>query len=59
VFMTFHFPESRTNLLIGDATDEYTDCPEYKVSAVRVEPARDHVSGSPTPGRADVVPVAK
>ena len=59
VFMTFHFPESRTNLLVGDATDEYTDCPEYKVSAVRVEPAKDDASASPAPGRADVVPVAK
>ncbi len=37
VFMTFHFPESRTNLLIGDACDEYTGCPEYKVCAVRLE----------------------
>jgi len=37
VFMTFHFPESRTNLLIGDAADEFTGCPEYKVCAVRVE----------------------
>ncbi len=37
VFMTFHFPESRTNLLIGDAVDEYTGCPEYKVCAVRLE----------------------
>jgi formate dehydrogenase major subunit len=36
VFMTFHFPESRTNLLIGDATDEFTGCPEYKVCAVRL-----------------------
>ncbi len=37
VFMTFHFPESRTNLLISDACDEYTGCPEYKVCAVRIE----------------------
>ena len=36
VFMTFHFPESRTNLLIGDAVDEFTGCPEYKVCAVRL-----------------------
>lgn len=36
VFMTFHFPESRTNLLIGDAADEFTGCPEYKVCAVRL-----------------------
>ncbi|MCC7192988.1 MAG: formate dehydrogenase subunit alpha [Phycisphaeraceae bacterium] len=37
LFMTFHFPESRTNLLISSAVDEFTGCPEYKVSAVRVE----------------------
>ncbi len=30
---TFHFPESRTNLLVGDAMDEFTGCPEYKISA--------------------------
>ena len=36
VFMTFHFPESRTNLLIGNAVDEFTGCPEYKVCAVRL-----------------------
>jgi predicted molibdopterin-dependent oxidoreductase YjgC len=36
VFMTFHYPESRTNILIGDAVDEYTGCPEYKVCAVQL-----------------------
>jgi formate dehydrogenase major subunit len=41
VFMTFHFPESRTNLLIGDAVDEFTGCPEYKVCAVRLEKVED------------------
>lgn len=40
VFMTFHFPESRTNLLIGDAVDEFTGCPEYKVCAVNLTPVR-------------------
>ncbi|MBF0446717.1 MAG: formate dehydrogenase subunit alpha [Magnetococcales bacterium] len=39
VFMTFHFPETRTNLLIGREADSYTLCPEYKVSAVAIEPA--------------------
>ncbi|MGE4159637.1 MAG: formate dehydrogenase subunit alpha, partial [Planctomycetota bacterium] len=37
VYMTFHFPETRTNILIGQAADEFTQCPEYKVSAVRIE----------------------
>lgn len=36
-FMTFHYPETRTNILVGDAKDEFTGCPEYKVSAVRIE----------------------
>lgn len=40
VFMTFHFPETRTNLLLSSACDEHTMCPEYKVSAVRIEPVR-------------------
>ena len=37
VFMTFHFPESRTNLVVSSAADEFTGCPEYKVNAVRIE----------------------
>lgn len=37
VFMTFHFPETRANLLLSSAADEYTQCPEYKVSAVCIE----------------------
>lgn len=44
VFMTFHFPETRTNILVGSACDEYTGCPEYKVSAVRVEKAASGVA---------------
>ena len=39
VFMTFHWPETRTNILVGSAVDEYTGCPEYKVAAVRIERA--------------------
>ncbi|MBF0285206.1 MAG: formate dehydrogenase subunit alpha [Magnetococcales bacterium] len=37
LFMAFHHPKTRTNLLVGDASDEYTRCPEYKVTAVRLE----------------------
>ncbi|MBF0183318.1 MAG: formate dehydrogenase subunit alpha [Magnetococcales bacterium] len=36
VFLSFHFPQTRTNLLVGAASDEYTRCPEYKVTPVRV-----------------------
>jgi len=38
VFTAFHFPEVRTNLLIGQSSDVNTSCPEYKVVAVAVEP---------------------
>ncbi|MBL6929048.1 MAG: formate dehydrogenase subunit alpha [Rhodospirillales bacterium] len=37
VFMTFHFPETRTNLLVGSEADDHTQCPDYKVTAVRIE----------------------
>ena len=39
LFMAFHFPEALANALTSDATDEVTDCPEYKVTAVSVRPA--------------------
>jgi formate dehydrogenase major subunit len=38
VFTAFHFPEVRTNLLIGASADVNTSCPEYKVVAVDVRP---------------------
>jgi len=37
VFTAFHFPEVRTNLLIGQSADVDTSCPEYKVVAVAVD----------------------
>ena len=40
VFTAFHFPEIRTNLLIGSSADVNTSCPEYKVVAVDVRPRR-------------------
>ncbi|WP_193771420.1 formate dehydrogenase subunit alpha, partial [Candidatus Magnetaquicoccus inordinatus] len=36
LFMAFHFPQTRTNLLLNAASDEYTRCPEYKVTPVRL-----------------------
>lgn len=36
VFTAFHFPEVRTNLLVGSSADVNTSCPEYKVIAVAV-----------------------
>ncbi|MBF0359081.1 MAG: formate dehydrogenase subunit alpha [Magnetococcales bacterium] len=37
LFMAFHHPETRTNLLVGSRADEQTLCPEYKVTPVRLE----------------------
>lgn len=46
LFTSFHFPESTVNQLLSSSADESSKCPEYKVSAVRVEPvdrdAADH-----------------
>jgi formate dehydrogenase major subunit len=41
VFTAFHFPEVRTNLLVGSGADVNTSCPEYKVIAVAVQPVAD------------------
>ena len=38
-FIGFHFPDVLANLLTSQAGDEVTACPEYKVTAVRVERA--------------------
>ncbi len=41
VFIPFHFHEAAANLLTNDALDPQAKIPEYKVSAVRITPARD------------------
>jgi formate dehydrogenase major subunit len=38
LYTTFHFPELMINRLTGDGHDEATLCPEYKITAVDVEP---------------------
>ena len=38
LFTSFHFPDSDVNSLLSSSADESSKCPEYKVSAVRVEP---------------------
>ena len=38
VFLSFHFPECETNRLTSTVTDRFTDCPEYKITAVEVRP---------------------
>jgi len=36
VFLSFHFPEVKTNLLTSGNADPQVSCPEYKVTAVDV-----------------------
>jgi len=36
VFLTFHFPATGTNRVTSDVVDRLSDCPEYKVTSVRV-----------------------
>ena len=47
VFTAFHFPEVRTNLLVGHSADVNTSCPEYKVVAVDVRPVPEAVARTP------------
>jgi formate dehydrogenase major subunit len=47
VFTAFHFPEVRTNLLIGSSADVNTSCPEYKVVAVDVRPMSEEPAYMP------------
>jgi formate dehydrogenase major subunit len=54
VFTAFHFPEVRTNLLVGSSADVNTSCPEYKVVAVDVRPVAEQPAYTP----AIVEPVA-
>ncbi len=39
LFTSFHFPATATNALLSSSADDSSKCPEYKVSAVRVERA--------------------
>lgn len=47
VFTSFHFPEARTNLLVGQSADVNTSCPEYKVVAVDVRPMSERRAFAP------------
>jgi formate dehydrogenase major subunit len=47
VFTSFHFPEARTNLLVGQSADVNTSCPEYKVIAVDVRPIGEQPAFTP------------
>jgi formate dehydrogenase alpha subunit len=50
VFTAFHFPEVRTNVLIGSSVDVNTSCPEYKVVAVDVRPVAEQPAFTPQVG---------
>lgn len=50
VFTTFHFPETQTNLLVGQSCDVNTSCPEYKVVAVDVRPIGEQPAKTPALG---------
>lgn len=47
VFTAFHFPEQRTNLLVGNSVDVNSGCPEYKVVAVDVRPVAEQPAFTP------------
>lgn len=36
LFLSFHFPETHTNCLIGPHVDPKSKCPQFKVTAVRI-----------------------
>lgn len=42
LFTSFHFPSTNVNALLSSSADESSKCPEYKVSAVRVEKCPGH-----------------
>jgi predicted molibdopterin-dependent oxidoreductase YjgC len=39
VFLSFHYEEAPTNMLLGNYLDALACTPDYKVTAVRVSPA--------------------
>ena len=39
VYTTFHYPGTGTNVITTSLSDEFTNCPEYKVTAVEITPA--------------------
>ena len=38
-FLTFHYPETQTNCVVGPYVDPTSKCPDYKVVAVELSPA--------------------
>jgi formate dehydrogenase alpha subunit len=44
LFLTFHFPETHTNVLTSPYVDPQSKCPEYKVTAVAIAPLVDEAT---------------
>jgi formate dehydrogenase major subunit len=38
LFLAFHYPETHTNRLTSAYTDPESKCPEYKITALRLQP---------------------
>jgi predicted molibdopterin-dependent oxidoreductase YjgC len=53
LFLSFHFPETHTNRLIGPQSDPLSHCPEYKVTAVRVRAQARPAAAPPSAARPD------
>jgi formate dehydrogenase major subunit len=51
LFTSFHFPGTNVNALLSSSADESSKCPEYKVSAVRVERCVGSERDDPQVGR--------
>jgi predicted molibdopterin-dependent oxidoreductase YjgC len=48
LFLSFHFPETHANVLVGPHLDPQSKCPDYKVTAVRL---RKPAAPAPVRGR--------
>jgi formate dehydrogenase major subunit len=45
VYTTFHYTETRANVVTTENSDWKTNCPEYKVTAVSVKPISEKRAG--------------
>ena len=51
MFLSFHFPEVKTNLLTSGNSDPQTKCPEFKVTAVSVRKIEGERAAEPVIAR--------
>ncbi len=62
VYTTFHHPESGANIVTTELADWATSCPEYKVTAVQVNPANhrsDWQNSHEKAGQPAIIPAAE